>query len=218
MQTGIRVWSYRAQFFVEWEMCHKKKIVEEYKTYILRSTTFFFFENRAVYEIMWKNNVEPGRPQVDIWRMRITCRIPKATDTHSEYFMFIPFPLQKWLHESASMLRSYVHWLSCCNKYKLLVILYFWGCSEPGFRFRRFSGYQLNAHFLYSITIYMLHYNLQNVSSSTMLIFRRTNCIITTSGIVTPCKRLYGMPVESGLQSQPAYRTAIYREWRYQRL
>ena len=48
-----------------------------------------------------------------------------------------------------------------------------------------FSSYQLNAHFLYSITIYMLRYNPQHVSSSTSLIFRRTNCIITSSGIVT---------------------------------
>jgi len=34
-----------------------------------------------------------------------------------------------------------------------------------------------------------------------MLIFRRTNCIITASGIVALCKRPYNMPVESGLQS-----------------
>ena len=47
----------------------------------------------------------------------------------------------------------------------------------------------------------MLHYNPQHVSSSTLLIFRRTNCIITASGIVTLCKQLYSMPVESGLQS-----------------
>ena len=49
------------------------------------------------------------------------------------------------------------------------------------------SSYQLNAHFLYSITIYMLHYNPQHVSSNTLLIFRRTNCIIPASGIVTLC-------------------------------
>jgi len=30
-----------------------------------------------------------------------------------------------------------------------------------------------------------------------MPIFRRTNCIITASGIVTLCKRLYSMPDES---------------------
>jgi len=45
----------------------------------------------------------------------------------------------------------------------------------------------------------MLHYNPRHVSSSTMLIFRRTNCIITASGIVTLCKRPYSTPVESGL-------------------
>ena len=63
------------------------------------------------------------------------------------------------------------------------------------------SSYQLNAHFLYSVKIRIWHYNPQHVSSSTMLIFRRTNCIITASGIVTPCKRPYSMPIESGLQS-----------------
>ena len=46
----------------------------------------------------------------------------------------------------------------------------------------------------------MLHHNPQHVSSSTLLIFRRTNCIITASGIVTLCKRPYSMPVESGLR------------------
>jgi len=34
-----------------------------------------------------------------------------------------------------------------------------------------------------------------------MPIFRRTICIITASGIVTLCKRLYIMPDESRLQS-----------------
>jgi len=46
----------------------------------------------------------------------------------------------------------------------------------------------------------MLHYNPRHVSSGTMLIFRRSNCIITASGIVTLCKRLYCTPVESRLQ------------------
>jgi len=46
----------------------------------------------------------------------------------------------------------------------------------------------------------MLHYNPQHVSISTMLIFRRTNCIVTASGIVTLCKQPYSMPVEGRLQ------------------
>ena len=47
----------------------------------------------------------------------------------------------------------------------------------------------------------MLHYDPQHVSSSTLLIIRRTNCITTASGIITLCKQPYSMPVESGLQS-----------------
>ena len=46
----------------------------------------------------------------------------------------------------------------------------------------------------------MLHYTPQYVSSSTLLIIRRTNCITTASGIVTLCKQPYSMQVESGLQ------------------
>ena len=44
----------------------------------------------------------------------------------------------------------------------------------------------------------MLHYNPQHALSSTLLIFWRTNGIITAFGIVTLCKRPYSMPVGSG--------------------
>ena len=44
----------------------------------------------------------------------------------------------------------------------------------------------------------MLLYNPEHVSSSTLLILRRTNCIITASVIVTVCKWPYSMPVEGG--------------------
>ena len=46
----------------------------------------------------------------------------------------------------------------------------------------------------------MLHYDPQHVSTSTLLILRRTNCITTASGIVTICKQPYSMQVESGPQ------------------
>jgi len=62
-------------------------------------------ENCAVYEIRWENMVQPDTPQLTIWRMRIACWINEATDTHSDYVILIDFPLQQWLHESASMLR-----------------------------------------------------------------------------------------------------------------
>jgi hypothetical protein len=66
---------------------------------------FFSPENRAVYEILWKNVVEPGKTQITIWRMRIACWITKVTNTHSEYVIFIAFPRQQFLHERASLLR-----------------------------------------------------------------------------------------------------------------
>jgi len=44
------------------------------------------------------------KPQVSIWSMRIACWIPKVTNIHSGYVIFIAFPLQKWLHERALML------------------------------------------------------------------------------------------------------------------
>jgi len=49
--------------------------------------------------------VEPGRPRMTMWRMRIAYWIHKATNTHSEYVIRIAFPLQQWLQERASVLR-----------------------------------------------------------------------------------------------------------------
>jgi hypothetical protein len=49
--------------------------------------------------------VEQDRGQMP-WRMPIACWITKGTDIHSAYAMLIDFPRQKWLSESASMLRN----------------------------------------------------------------------------------------------------------------
>jgi len=56
----------------------------------------------------------------------------------------------------------------------------------------------------------MLRYNPRHVSSINMPIFRRTNYIITASGNVTLCKRLYGMPDESRLLS-----SLLSSSWRW---
>jgi len=61
----------------------------------------------------------------------------------------------------------------------------------------------------------MLHYDPQHVSSSTLLILRRTNYITTASGIVTLCKQPYSMQVESGLSSiVSATQTILNSAWR----
>jgi hypothetical protein len=44
----------------------------------------FFFGNRAVYEVIWKNIAGLGRPQMILWRMRIACWIPKTINTHTQ--------------------------------------------------------------------------------------------------------------------------------------
>jgi len=55
---------------------------------------------------MWKNIVEWGRPQKTMWRLRIACRVPRATNTQNpQYIILIVFPPQQWLHERASLLR-----------------------------------------------------------------------------------------------------------------
>jgi len=58
----------------------------------------------------------------------------------------------------------------------------------------------------------MLHYNRQHVSSSTLLIFRRTKCIITASGIVTIYKEPYSMPVESGESALNRHTVGLFTE------
>jgi hypothetical protein len=54
-----------------------------------------FLANFTVYEIMWKNVVEPDETQMTIWRMRTECWTTKATVTHSEYVILIAFSLQQ---------------------------------------------------------------------------------------------------------------------------
>jgi len=53
--------------------------------------SIFFPENRIVYEIMWKNKVEPDRPQMTVWRMCFAYWVSKATDTPSEHIILNAF-------------------------------------------------------------------------------------------------------------------------------
>jgi hypothetical protein len=40
-----------------------------------------------------------------VWRMRIACWIPKATNTGLHYAILNATPPQQWLHERVSILR-----------------------------------------------------------------------------------------------------------------
>jgi len=88
MKTSTHLWLYLDHFFLEWEML-QTKVVEKIETHILCSINFSPTESRAIWEIMWKNIVRRDRQQMTIWRMRIACWVPKATDTHSEYVILV---------------------------------------------------------------------------------------------------------------------------------
>ena len=84
------------------------KAVQKIETHILCYfvfSNFFFFENRAVYEIPWKNDAKRSGPQVAIWRMRIARWVTEATNTHSDYVIITALPLQQWFHPHTFVLR-----------------------------------------------------------------------------------------------------------------
>jgi len=72
----------------------EKKCRENQNTFCVQYL-FFPTENRAVYEIMWKNLVEPDRPKMAIRRMSIACWITGATDTPSKMKFLLLFLCNK---------------------------------------------------------------------------------------------------------------------------
>jgi hypothetical protein len=61
---------------------------------------------------MWRNAVQPDRPQLTIRRKRVAGWIPEATNTCRE---FIAFLLEQWLHEGAAILRYTYIFLFLCE-------------------------------------------------------------------------------------------------------
>ena len=78
------------------------KFIEKTKTHILCSIPLFWGGgNHTVYEKMWKNTVERGRPHDNMAQVRCSW-IPRATNRHTKYIIIIVFPLQQWSQERAS--------------------------------------------------------------------------------------------------------------------
>jgi len=62
---------------------------------------------------MWENMVQPDRPQKTIWRMRISCCVPKAKNTPSEYVCC--FSSATTVSRKRLNITLHVHYLSCLN-------------------------------------------------------------------------------------------------------
>jgi len=77
--------------------------------------TFNIFFPKVVPFTMGKYDRARWATDGDIIRcMCFVCWIPKATDTHSEYVIYMACPLRRWLNERASML---------CYMYSTLPVL-----------------------------------------------------------------------------------------------
>ena len=93
------------------------KVVEKLETHFVFGN--FSFENRAIYEVLWTNTVERGRPQMTIRRMRISCWIPKVTNKHNYCFSSATIITRTTL--SVTLLRAFS---------LLFPILAFFPCSK----------------------------------------------------------------------------------------
>jgi hypothetical protein len=85
------------------------KFAEKIKTYFIFDN--IFSENRAVYEIMSKNVVEPERPHdVKTWRIRVESWISKAACTHANVHAHAP---------GCTHARAHTH----THKYVIIIVL-----------------------------------------------------------------------------------------------
>jgi len=90
MKTDERFWTFLPQLFLEWETSQTK--------FVDKVNTQFMFNKRYWQSCYSWDNVEKyGRAGHttgdDMAHVHYKCWVPKATNTHSEYVIFIAFPL-----------------------------------------------------------------------------------------------------------------------------
>ena len=88
MNSYVLLWKYLAKLFLELEI-FRIKVVEKMKTCI--PISFFFFENRAVYEIIWEKYGRAGEAtDNDITRcMRCVCWVAKSTKRQYSLYLLL---------------------------------------------------------------------------------------------------------------------------------
>ena len=74
------------------------KLVQKIKTHFVTNNFFFKKKGRVLFETMEKY-LGPDRSQMTIRDLRVACWIPE------DYVILIAFPLLKWLHVRAAILR-----------------------------------------------------------------------------------------------------------------
>ena len=89
-----------------------KSCIENQNTHFMFNKFYFPPKVVPLMKQRKKNTVERGKPHMTLRRTRFEYWIPKATNTHSEYVIYIACQRQQRLREGASMLRLYVHYVS----------------------------------------------------------------------------------------------------------
>jgi hypothetical protein len=106
MKIDVYLREYLAEFFVEWET-FRTRVVEKIQTLILCSTVFSPPKIVQFMRYCGKKKIRYTQTG-HTWEYNTAhahCMLERATDTHSEYVITIPFPRQQWLRERASVLR-----------------------------------------------------------------------------------------------------------------
>ena len=73
MKTNVHFFTISCSVLLSMRNVADESVRENQNTHFMFNN--FIFLNPAVYEIMWKNNVLRGRPQMTIWGMRFACWI-----------------------------------------------------------------------------------------------------------------------------------------------
>jgi hypothetical protein len=85
------------------------------------SVTFFFRKSCCLWNTVYKHVTarQTTNGNMTTRLTRISCWIPKATNTHSEYVILLAFRLQRWLCGHALMLRNKCAFCLVCDKMKV---------------------------------------------------------------------------------------------------
>jgi len=94
MKTEVHLWCYRAKFYLEWEIYRENQ-----------NTNFMYNFSFSKLVRLCDNVEKYCRADNITRRMRIAFWIPKSTNIHSQYVIFMDFPLKQLLHEHGSIFR-----------------------------------------------------------------------------------------------------------------
>ena len=145
------------------------EVVEEIKTHL--SCLNPPSDYRAVSEIMWKNTVEPGTPQMTIWRLRFPCWTTKVTQTLTICIAY-RFPTTTMLTRARLNVTLYVMPV-LLNSF----LIYFVSCNWVVTRWQ----------YTFTHKQYIEQYKTNNTYNNTTILPQRGACITTGCLRMTFC-------------------------------